>query len=87
MKLSLKTVLRFAGIDLGNPLGILQELMPLIGLTKIQNEAENFFGKRITPQRRTQLVTELREMADNLEKNENIQAAKDFVSLLRQIKF
>lgn len=41
MKISLKTILRFAGVDLNDPLSLLQELLPLIGLTNLQNKLEH----------------------------------------------
>jgi hypothetical protein len=87
MKINIKTALKWAGIDLGNPISLITQLLPMIGFTTIQNEAESYFSKHITSQRRVQLVSELRGMADNLEKGQNIQAAKGLVDLLKQIKF
>jgi hypothetical protein len=87
MKITLKTALKWAGIDLGNPVKLLQTLIPIVGMSAIQSEAESYLFHQVTPQRRAELVTDLRTMADQVEKQQNLMAAKTFVKLLQGIKF
>ena len=87
MKLSLKTALKWAGVNLNNPLSFLGKLISMIGPDVIQAQLEEFFSKRITAPRRVQLVNELRQMADHLEKQNNIAAARVLAKLLKEIKF
>lgn len=87
MKLSLKTALKWAGIDTDNPISLLLKLIPVIGLGTLQDEAENYFFRQIKEDRRAELVTDLRQMADQVEKQQHFGAAKTFVKLLQGIKF
>lgn len=86
MKLNLQTALKWAGVDFGNPLTLLVKLLPVFGMDILQNKLEEYFHKHVTAPRRTELVHELRLIANQLEQNQNVAAAKTTVTLLHGIK-
>lgn len=77
--------LKFLKLDFKNPLKLLTQLLPLFE-DRLEHEFELYFDKRVTKNRRAELVTEFRKLADCLERDNDFEAAKVLARVVKGIK-